>query len=113
MAEAPSVLPYTGEAAPPRFNMAQYCLARAAAAMPGKVGLIVVGDADAPIAEAEQWTYGALDDAVRRIASGPQGERLVAWRPGDDPDAEYQRLRALFLRRDRSRHRAAAGLAHN
>ena len=112
MAEATSspAVGYTGEPPPARFNMARYCLAIAAATAPDKVGLIVVGDADAPLTSAEQWTYRALDDAVRRIAAGLSAERSVAWRSADDPHAEYQRLRALLLRRDRGRHRAAAGL---
>jgi acyl-coenzyme A synthetase/AMP-(fatty) acid ligase len=74
---------YTGEPPPLRFNMARYCLARGAAETPDKIALIVVSDAEAPLASAEQWTYAALDDAVRRIAGGlvalglERGQRLM------------------------------------
>ena len=61
---------YIGEQPPARFNMAHYCLAAAARATPDKVALIVVSDAHAPAAAAEQWTYRQLDDAVRRTAAG-------------------------------------------
>jgi acyl-coenzyme A synthetase/AMP-(fatty) acid ligase len=73
-------LVYTGEQPPPRFNMARYCIGRAAAATPDKIALIVVSDAAAPLAAAETWTYRALDDAVRRVAAGLLGEGL---KPGD------------------------------
>src|SRR3546814_17201932 len=56
------------------------CLARSAAAWPDKVALIVVSDADAPLDAAERWTYGALDDAVRRVAGGLIAE---GFRPGE------------------------------
>src|SRR4051794_39780133 len=78
---------YTGEPPPLRFNMARYFLARGAAEMPDKIALIVVSDANAPLAAAEQWTYAALDDAVRRIAGGllalglRPGERLMIRMP--------------------------------
>lgn len=65
---------------PAHFNMARYCLAQSAAEHAGKVALIVVSDADAPLAEAERWTYGALDDAVRRVAAGLFAE---GFRPGE------------------------------
>ncbi|MCE9649226.1 MAG: acyl-CoA synthetase [Parvibaculum sp.] len=71
---------YTGELPPARFNMARYCLAASAAATPEKVALIVVSDADAPLGDAERWTYGALDDAVRRVAGGLLAEGFA---PGD------------------------------
>lgn len=78
---------YSGALPPPRFNMARYCLAASAASTPDKVALIVVSDADAPLADAERWTYGALDDAVRRVAGGllaegfTPGERLMIRMP--------------------------------
>lgn len=50
-----------------RFNLAAHCLAHAARA-PGKPALILVG-ADG----AERWTYGALDEKVRRLAAGFAG----------------------------------------
>lgn len=71
---------YTGEQPPARFNMARYCLARSAAQRAGKIALIVVSDADAPLEEAERWTYGALDEAVRRVAAGLFAE---GFRPGE------------------------------
>jgi acyl-coenzyme A synthetase/AMP-(fatty) acid ligase len=76
-------LRYTGEPPPPRFNLAGYCLGRAAAATPDKTALLVIADAAAPLDAAEQWTYGALDEAARRVASGllglglAPGERLM------------------------------------
>lgn len=60
---------FTGALPPPRFNMARYCLT-AAQTTPDKVALIVVSDAQAPIERAERWTYGQLDQAIRRIAAG-------------------------------------------
>jgi acyl-coenzyme A synthetase/AMP-(fatty) acid ligase len=50
-----------------RFNLAGHCLAHAARA-PGKTALILVG-ADG----AERWTYGDLDEKVRRLAGGFAG----------------------------------------
>ena len=73
-------LSYTGERPPPRFNMAEYCIGRAASAHPDKTALTVVSDVAAPIAAAERWTYRALDEGVRRIAAGLLAEGL---RPGD------------------------------
>ena len=71
---------YTGEPCPDRFNIARYCLARQARETPDKIALIVVADADAPLEAAERWTYGALDDAVRRVAAGLLAEGFV---PGE------------------------------
>jgi len=76
-------LRYTGQAPPPRFNLAGYCLGRAAAQTPAKTALFVIADAEAPLAAAEHWTYGALDLAARRVAAGllalgiAPGERLM------------------------------------
>lgn len=78
---------YTGEPCPDRFNIARYCLALQARETPEKIALIVVTDADAPLDKAERWTYGALDDAVRRVAAGllakgfKPGERLMIRMP--------------------------------
>ena len=71
---------YTGERPPARFNMARYCLETAARATPDKAALIVVSDAHAPAAEAEQWSYRQLDDAARRVAAGL---RQLGLQPGD------------------------------
>jgi len=77
-----------GGALPPaRFNMAHYCLAASAARLPDKIGLVVVADADAPLEKAERWSYGALDEAVRRVGAGllaeglQPGERLMIRMP--------------------------------
>lgn len=61
------------------FNLAQHCLARAAAATPGKTALIVVGDVER-LETAERWTYAALDRTVRSVAAGLLAEGL---QPGD------------------------------
>lgn len=72
---------------PPRFNMARYCIGRAAAERPDKTALIVVNDAAAPIASAERWTYSELDQAVRRIGAGllarglKRGDRVLVRLP--------------------------------
>ncbi len=64
------------------FNLAQHCIARAAALTPDKTALVVIGDADRPDL-AERWTYAALDEAVRRVAAGlaaegfMRGDRIV------------------------------------
>ncbi|MEQ8265606.1 MAG: AMP-binding protein [Parvibaculum sp.] len=71
---------YTGEPCPERFNIARYCLSHPAAETPDKIALIVVADADAPLEKAERWTYGELDDAVRRVAAGLLAE---GFRPGE------------------------------
>ncbi|MEQ9520532.1 MAG: class I adenylate-forming enzyme family protein, partial [Parvibaculum sp.] len=72
---------FSGPLPPQDFNMAHYCLAASARAMPDKIGLIVVHSADGT--DTEIWTYRALDDAVRRVAAGllntglRQGDRLM------------------------------------
>lgn len=53
---------------PARFNMAAYCIGRAAAARGDKPALIVVDDA-ARAAPSEVWTFAELEAAVLRIAS--------------------------------------------
>ncbi len=60
--------------------MARYCLATNAAECPDKIALIVVQDEKAPKDAAEQWTYGQLDGAVRRIAAALLDSGL---KPGD------------------------------
>jgi acyl-coenzyme A synthetase/AMP-(fatty) acid ligase len=65
-----SSLPRFGGALPPaRFNMAQYCLARQAAAVPDKIALSVVNDPE-NLAISEDWTFSALQDRVLRLADG-------------------------------------------
>lgn len=65
-----SCFEYSGERAPTQFNMARYCLGRAASVIPNKLALIVVSDPNAGDGGAERWTYAELDDAVRRVAAG-------------------------------------------
>jgi acetyl-CoA synthetase len=57
------------ETPPRRFNMAAYCIGRAAATRPNAQALVVVHDA-AATAPAEIWTFAQLEEAVLRIASG-------------------------------------------
>ena len=52
---------FTGAPPPDRLNLARYCLAGKPAE---KTALIVAG------AEAERWSYGALEDTVLRMAEG-------------------------------------------
>jgi acyl-coenzyme A synthetase/AMP-(fatty) acid ligase len=72
---------------PARFNIARYCLAANAVAMPYKTALIV----DSGRGEARRWTYGDLDRAVRRLAGGlgrlglAPGERLMIRMDNDVP----------------------------
>jgi acyl-coenzyme A synthetase/AMP-(fatty) acid ligase len=64
---------------PERFNIARYCLAANAAAMPDKTGLIVVSGGG----KDRRWSYGELDLAVRCVAGGlgrlglKPGQRLM------------------------------------
>jgi acetyl-CoA synthetase len=65
-----------GAALPPaRFNMAAYCIGRAAATVPDKPGLLVLDDPSRP--PAEVWTYAALEDAVLRIAAAMRADGLA------------------------------------
>ena len=57
------------ETLPPRFNMAAYCIARAAAVRAREPALIVVDDAKAA-RPAEVWTFQQIEDAVLHIAGG-------------------------------------------
>ena len=63
---------------PSHFNIARYCLGPAAPRAPHKVAMIVVHDAQNDIADAEYWTYGEIDAAVRRIAAGIRAKGLPA-----------------------------------
>ncbi|MEZ5583174.1 MAG: acyl-CoA synthetase [Candidatus Competibacteraceae bacterium] len=61
---------YSGEYPPARFNMARYCLHAAAQTTPDKVALMVVSDPSVTETAVERWTYGQLDETVRRMAAG-------------------------------------------
>lgn len=75
----PQPLPL-GADVPEVFNLTAYCLAPAAHRPADRIGLVVVHDADAPLADAERWTFGRLDVAVRQVAAGLLGAGL---RPGE------------------------------
>ncbi len=64
-------------AIPEQFNLARHCLEQAARDEPDKIALTVVGDVDAGADQAERWTYGGLDRAVRSVAAGLQAEGLA------------------------------------
>src|SRR5262245_41201082 len=67
---------FRGRPSPARFNMAGYCIGRAARTTPGKIALVVL---DAPgEAPCETWTYAELEDAVQRIAAALQGCGLAS-----------------------------------
>ena len=72
---------------PPRLNLANYCLGRAALARPDKIALAVVHDAKG--ANVERLSYGDLDIGVRRIAAGllakglQTGDRIILSLPND------------------------------
>ncbi|MBV9245122.1 MAG: AMP-binding protein [Methylobacteriaceae bacterium] len=71
---------YSGGLPPKHFNLARYCLQRAAVRTPDKTALLVVRDADLRIENAERWTFADLDLAVRRTAAGLLAE---GFRPGE------------------------------
>ena len=54
---------------PSGFNMAAYCIGRAAASRPNAPALIVIADAGAS-RPAEIWTFAELEAAVLRVAGG-------------------------------------------
>lgn len=58
---------FQGPLPPARFNMASYCIGRAAVARPDAIALIVIDAPGAP--PREVWTYAALEDAVLRTAA--------------------------------------------
>ncbi len=70
---------YRGERPPEFLNMARYCLETGRTRPADKTGLIVLKDAGDPDAT-ETWSYGALEDAVLRIAAGLIADGL---KPGD------------------------------
>jgi acyl-coenzyme A synthetase/AMP-(fatty) acid ligase len=57
---------------PRQFNMAAYCIGRAAAACPKKEALLVIDDLETPH-PAETWTYEEIEDAVLRTAAALSG----------------------------------------
>ncbi|SDP51222.1 Acyl-coenzyme A synthetase/AMP-(fatty) acid ligase [Filomicrobium insigne] len=77
-----SHLGFSGQPPPKALNLAAYCLAPASQRPPDKPALIVIEDVSAKT-PAEVWTYGELDEAVRRVAAGlsarglPRGSRIV------------------------------------
>lgn len=50
--------------------MARYCLGPAPQRRADRCALVVVSDADAAEGAVERWTFGELDEAVRKVASG-------------------------------------------
>lgn len=60
---------YTGPLPPERFNMARYCLEASARRFPEKLALVVATD-PADRDSDERWTYGALEETVRRVGTG-------------------------------------------
>ncbi len=70
---------YHAELPPPDFNMAQYCLAPRSGREADKPALAVLRDPNAT-EPAESWTFGAIEDAVLRIAGGLLSLGLA---PGD------------------------------
>jgi acetyl-CoA synthetase len=60
---------------PEPFNMAEYCIGRAARQSPSKAALLVY-DVREPDEPCEAWTYGELEDAVLRLAAGLSAKGL-------------------------------------
>jgi acyl-coenzyme A synthetase/AMP-(fatty) acid ligase len=56
------------EPVPPRFNMAAYCIGRAAATRPQAPALLVIDDPGART-PAEVWTFAEIEEASLRIAA--------------------------------------------
>ncbi|MEI2774688.1 MAG: acyl-CoA synthetase [Tetrasphaera sp.] len=80
-AGGPSGTPLERAAAvPERFNMARYCLAPGELRPADATALVVVHDLATAAADAESWTFAALDDAVRAVAAGLLAAGLA---PGD------------------------------
>lgn len=71
------MIPSIAQETPPRrFNMAAYCIGRAAATRPSAQALVVVHD-PAANAPAEVWTFPQLEEAVLRIAGGLKASGLA------------------------------------
>jgi len=66
-------------AIPAHLNLAEYCLAKAAAKTPGKEALVVVRNAQTGEAS-ERWTFAAFEDCVLRVAAGLLD---AGFKPGD------------------------------
>jgi acetyl-CoA synthetase len=66
----------TPEIPPARFNMAAYCIGRAAAERANAPALIVVADAGADT-PAEVWTFAELETAILRIAASLKARGLT------------------------------------
>jgi acetyl-CoA synthetase len=65
---------YRGDPVPAAFNMARYCIGRAAAATPDKAALVVVAD---PLREpSEVWTYTRLETAILNVGGALAQSRL-------------------------------------
>src|SRR6478609_6736599 len=68
---------------PAEFNMAEFCIGRAARAHPDKIALVVVRHPAEAAEKHETWTYAAIEDAALRIAGGladlglERGDRLL------------------------------------
>jgi acyl-coenzyme A synthetase/AMP-(fatty) acid ligase len=72
---------FSGEPPPPLFNMAAYCIGRAAKAAPAKTALVVVAaPEDAPV---ETWSFAEIEAGVLKLARGlaelglAPGDRLL------------------------------------
>ena len=74
MNEEPQLPGYRAALPPPRFNMAAYCIGRAAASNPDKPALIVISDPSEP--PAEVWTFAGIERAVLGIAAALRAEGL-------------------------------------
>jgi acyl-coenzyme A synthetase/AMP-(fatty) acid ligase len=66
------------------FNMAGYCVGRAARATPSKAALLVFNVAN-PAEPCETWTFTQLEDAIFRVAAtfsakgSQRGDRIAIW----------------------------------
>jgi acyl-coenzyme A synthetase/AMP-(fatty) acid ligase len=83
------------EPVPHRFNLARYCLAENARNSPDKAALAIFGD-DSVL----RWTYGELDEKVRRLAAGfvslgllPNARIMI--RMGNEADAALAYFAAI------------------
>ena len=83
------------EPVPDRFNLAGYCLAENARTQPDRAALTIVGD-DHVLC----WTFGELDEKVRRLAAGflslglPPGARVMI-RMGNEANAALAYFAAI------------------